>query len=246
MRDIGKNIKDLRVQRNMTQEELAEKLFVTRQTVSNYETGKSRPDIDMLMQIAEVLGADIHQLLYGIKTPVERNSIRRLMIGSILTAFLGAILLLTAPYLMELRGRYLIAGPVFLQHFFLYPLFFLLFGWTAAQVIGMALRREPLKKAWTVYVRYVLLLVLTVYCFLMFSYLVPFLIGEYRFIHGTGDRSLSDFLCIPAYAEFLFGKLLFPYFFTKLGSGACAFTLPIGSLLWLLGFPKMRPSDKNN
>ena len=55
MRDIGKNIRDLRIQRNMTQDELAEKLFVTRQTVSNYETGKSRPDIEMLERIAEVL-----------------------------------------------------------------------------------------------------------------------------------------------------------------------------------------------
>jgi len=41
MRDIGKNIRDLRSKRNMTQDELAEKLFVTRQTVSNYETGVS-------------------------------------------------------------------------------------------------------------------------------------------------------------------------------------------------------------
>ena len=41
MRDIGKNIKGLRERRGMTQEALAEALFVTRQTVSNYETGVS-------------------------------------------------------------------------------------------------------------------------------------------------------------------------------------------------------------
>lgn len=39
MRDIGKNIKELRCARGLTQEELAERLHVTRQTVSNYETG---------------------------------------------------------------------------------------------------------------------------------------------------------------------------------------------------------------
>lgn len=38
MRDIGKNIKTLRTAKGMTQEELAAALFVTRQTVSNYET----------------------------------------------------------------------------------------------------------------------------------------------------------------------------------------------------------------
>ena len=41
MRDIGKNIKTLRIRRGMTQDELAEALYVTRQTVSNYETGGS-------------------------------------------------------------------------------------------------------------------------------------------------------------------------------------------------------------
>ena len=65
MRDIAKNIRDARIKSNLTQDELAEKLFVTRQTVSNYETGKSRPDIDMLFSIAEVLGTDVNILLYG-------------------------------------------------------------------------------------------------------------------------------------------------------------------------------------
>lgn len=41
MRDIGKNIRDLRQQKHLTQKELAERLFVTRQTVSNYENGVS-------------------------------------------------------------------------------------------------------------------------------------------------------------------------------------------------------------
>lgn len=39
MRDIGKNIRELRQRQNMTQDELAARLFVTRQTVSNYENG---------------------------------------------------------------------------------------------------------------------------------------------------------------------------------------------------------------
>ena len=42
MRDIGKNIRDLRKRQNMTQDELAARLFVTRQTVSNYENGVSQ------------------------------------------------------------------------------------------------------------------------------------------------------------------------------------------------------------
>lgn len=41
MADVGKNIRHLRIQKHMTQDELAERLFVSRQTVSHYETGDS-------------------------------------------------------------------------------------------------------------------------------------------------------------------------------------------------------------
>lgn len=52
MRDISKNIRALRTAKGLTQEELAAALHVTRQTVSNYENGRSRPDIDMVLRIA--------------------------------------------------------------------------------------------------------------------------------------------------------------------------------------------------
>lgn len=41
MANIGKNIRNMRNKNRMTQNELGEKLFVSRQTVSNYETGVS-------------------------------------------------------------------------------------------------------------------------------------------------------------------------------------------------------------
>ena len=58
MRDIGKNIRDLRQQKHLTQEKLAEQLFVTRQTVSNYENGRTRPDVDQNQRIAEIFDTD--------------------------------------------------------------------------------------------------------------------------------------------------------------------------------------------
>jgi len=51
--------------RGMTQEELAARVFTTRQTISNYETGKSKPDYDMIGKIAAVLEVDAESLLYG-------------------------------------------------------------------------------------------------------------------------------------------------------------------------------------
>ena len=65
MSKVGKNIRKQRVQQGMSQEALAEKLHVSRQTISNYETGKSYPDIDMLVNIAEVLQVEIQVLIYG-------------------------------------------------------------------------------------------------------------------------------------------------------------------------------------
>ena len=55
MNDIGKNIRFLREQRKWSQDQLAEALHVTRQTVSNYETGRSRPDVEMLTTLAAAL-----------------------------------------------------------------------------------------------------------------------------------------------------------------------------------------------
>ena len=73
MSNIAQNIRRLRTAQNMTQDQLAERLHVTRQTVSNYETGKSQPDIDTIVRLAEALQTDPNTLLYGIPTPPNRK-----------------------------------------------------------------------------------------------------------------------------------------------------------------------------
>ena len=65
MSKISQNIKRQRIQKGLSQEALAQKLFVTRQTVSNYETGKSNPDLDTLIKLSEILETDVETLLYG-------------------------------------------------------------------------------------------------------------------------------------------------------------------------------------
>ena len=57
------NIKNLRKNKGFTQEELANKLNVVRQTVSQWEKGYSVPDAEMLKKIAEILETDVSQLL---------------------------------------------------------------------------------------------------------------------------------------------------------------------------------------
>jgi len=48
MNTIGRNIRNFRKKAGITQEELSEKLYTTRQTISNNETGKSQPDFETL------------------------------------------------------------------------------------------------------------------------------------------------------------------------------------------------------
>ena len=62
---VKTSIKDLRKEKNMTQDELAEKLNVTRQAVSNWENGKTQPDIETLTQLAEVFDVSVERIIYG-------------------------------------------------------------------------------------------------------------------------------------------------------------------------------------
>ena len=60
---LNDNIKKLRQQKGMTQEVLAEKLHVVRQTVSKWEKGLSVPDAEMLSKMAEVFEVSVSELL---------------------------------------------------------------------------------------------------------------------------------------------------------------------------------------
>lgn len=64
---VGENIKRFREEKNISQSEIADKLSVTRQAVSNWENGKTEPDIDTLHKIADILGVSIEELIYGEK-----------------------------------------------------------------------------------------------------------------------------------------------------------------------------------
>lgn len=72
MSKVGNNIQKFRKAKNMTQDQLAEELNVTRQAVSNWETNKTQPDIETLEKLAEVLEVSIEELIYGEpKKPVQ-------------------------------------------------------------------------------------------------------------------------------------------------------------------------------
>ena len=65
MNVVNTSIKDLRKKNNMTQDELAERLNVTRQAVSSWENGKTQPDIETLTQLAEAFDVSVERIIYG-------------------------------------------------------------------------------------------------------------------------------------------------------------------------------------
>ena len=72
---FDENLKKIRKDKGYTQEILAEKLNVVRQTVSKWEKGLSLPDVDMLSKIANVLETDVNILLDGQITTTDQSEI---------------------------------------------------------------------------------------------------------------------------------------------------------------------------
>ena len=70
---IGKYIVECRKKKNMTQQELAEKLGVSDRTIGNWENGRNMPDLSLFKPLSEILGISIAELLDGGK--IDKNNI---------------------------------------------------------------------------------------------------------------------------------------------------------------------------
>lgn len=77
MNKVHSTIRLLRLEKGINQEQLAEQLHVTRQAVSNWETGKTQPDIQTLTRIAEYFGVSVERLIYGKEITKESDQIKR-------------------------------------------------------------------------------------------------------------------------------------------------------------------------
>lgn len=62
---IGAFLKELRKEKNITQEQLADEMNVSRRTVSRWETGSNMPDLDILIDISEFYDVDLKEILSG-------------------------------------------------------------------------------------------------------------------------------------------------------------------------------------
>lgn len=62
---INQNMRELRRISGLTQAEVAQRVGLTRQAISSYESGRTQPDLDMLVRLAELYQADVADILYG-------------------------------------------------------------------------------------------------------------------------------------------------------------------------------------
>ena len=100
--DFGGKLQELRKSRGMTQEELAEALFVSRTAISKWESGRGYPNIDSLKEISAFFGVTIDELLTGerllsIAEREKKESMRRLCDQLLGGADLLAVVLMILP-----------------------------------------------------------------------------------------------------------------------------------------------------
>lgn len=95
MTKISKNIKYLRTSKGMSQDALAEKLFISRQAVSSWENDRTQPDVEMISKLSEVFGVSVEEILYGEKrnTEIDNEAVKTNKILITVFSILGSLLL---------------------------------------------------------------------------------------------------------------------------------------------------------
>lgn len=71
---IGKFIAECRKQKSLTQMQLAEKLGITNKAISKWERGVAMPDTSLMLELCDILGITVNELLNGEKITMENNT----------------------------------------------------------------------------------------------------------------------------------------------------------------------------
>lgn len=112
--NISNQIKNYRKQKNLSQEELSEKIYVSRQTISNWETGKSYPDVHNLILLSTLYEISIDELVKGdveiMKEKITSNELQSL---SKKMMFFFVLMFVTLPLVKNYSDYYLILTILF-------------------------------------------------------------------------------------------------------------------------------------
>lgn len=108
--ELGSQIKNYRTNMNISQEELAEKIYVTRQTISNWENNKSYPDIHSLLLLSSLFQVSLDQLIKGdvkiMKEEINKVEIQHFNRDGAIFSLLLVLLVISAVPLAVLLNYY--------------------------------------------------------------------------------------------------------------------------------------------
>ena len=113
--EIGKKLKNARIEAGLTQEKAAEKIDVSRQTISNWENEKSYPDIISVIELSDLYSVSLDELLKGDQKMAEHleestNIVKsnKKLTGAILLNIILMILLIALNMLLPEGIYYLV------------------------------------------------------------------------------------------------------------------------------------------
>lgn len=148
--NFGEQIKQLRVDRKLTQQSMADKLGVTRQAISNWENNKNLPDIEMIIVISKTFSLTLDELILGGK---EMNNMTEKLINDgsenkrvkmNLTAVKIGFSLVGIAFLSLLAGIFV---PIEMENFIVYIFYLSLLGaFISFGIIGVKNVLKVLKK----------------------------------------------------------------------------------------------------
>lgn len=133
--DFGKQIKQMRLERKLTQEQMAEQLGVSRQAVSNWENNKNLPDLELIISMSRLFSVSLDDLILGGNTMnnltekliKDGNETKRAKIN-LISISIGGILLcigIACIFLKAVSVEHIDAQGILHENFFLIPIGFL-------------------------------------------------------------------------------------------------------------------------
>ncbi len=106
---ISERLREARLQANLSQEKLAEEIYVSRQTISNWENGKTYPDIMSILLLSDLYEISLDELLKGDKAMVKYleestntvESNKKIIFGIIANIIIFSLMILFSGFLEE-------------------------------------------------------------------------------------------------------------------------------------------------
>ena len=108
--ELGKQIKKYRIEKEYSQEDLANKIYVTRQSISNWENDKTYPDVNSLVLLSEIFQVSIDELIKGdlnkMKETIKKEEILKFNQYSMIFSVLLIVSIVSVLPLTMLLGYY--------------------------------------------------------------------------------------------------------------------------------------------